>query len=101
MKALEWSQHFPHYNPMGAIHCHGHQSSDPIWPKTYCSLSPYPMMVQLKFCSIDPLVAEIFKFENVHKFENVLRRGEWLNFELSKREKLFGWSSPVTELIIF
>ena len=22
MKALEWSQHFPHYNPMGAIRCH-------------------------------------------------------------------------------
>ena len=34
MKALECSQHFPHYNPMGAIRCHGHQSSDPIWPKT-------------------------------------------------------------------
>ena len=34
MKALEWSQHFPHYNPMGAIRCHGHQSSDLIWPKT-------------------------------------------------------------------
>ena len=34
MKALEWSQHFPHYNPMGAIRCHGHQSSDSIWPKT-------------------------------------------------------------------
>ena len=34
MKALEWSQHFPHFNPMGAIRCHGHQSSDPIWPKT-------------------------------------------------------------------
>ena len=34
MKELEWSQHFPHYNPMGAIRCHGHQSSDPIWPKT-------------------------------------------------------------------
>ena len=34
MKALECSQHFPHYNPMGAICCHGHQSSDPIWPKT-------------------------------------------------------------------
>ena len=30
MKALEWSQHFYHYNPMGAIGCHGHQSSDPI-----------------------------------------------------------------------
>ena len=34
MKVLEWTQHFPHYNPMGAICCHGHQSSDPIWPKT-------------------------------------------------------------------
>ena len=33
-KALECSQHFPHYNPMGAIRCHGHPSSDPIWPKT-------------------------------------------------------------------
>ena len=28
MRALEWSQHFPHYNPKGAIRCHGHQSSD-------------------------------------------------------------------------
>ena len=34
MKALECSQYFPHYNPMGAIGCHGHQSSNPIWPKT-------------------------------------------------------------------
>ena len=24
MKALACSQHFPHYNPMGAIRCHGH-----------------------------------------------------------------------------
>ena len=30
MKALACSQHFPHYNPMGAIRCHGHQSSDPF-----------------------------------------------------------------------
>ena len=34
MKALECSQYFPHYNPIGAIRCHGHQSSNPIWPKT-------------------------------------------------------------------
>ena len=34
MKALEWTQHLPHYNPMGAIRCHGHQSSDPICLKT-------------------------------------------------------------------
>ena len=25
---------FPHYNSMGAICCHGNQSSDPTWPKT-------------------------------------------------------------------
>ena len=49
MKVLECSQHFPHYNPMGAICCHRHQSSDPIWPKTYCSLSPTPMMVPIIF----------------------------------------------------
>ena len=29
-KALECSQHFAHYIPMGAIRCHGNQSSDPI-----------------------------------------------------------------------
>ena len=34
MKALEWTQHFPHYNPMEAICCHGNQSSDPTWSKT-------------------------------------------------------------------
>ena len=34
MKLLEWPQHFPHYNSMGAICCHGNQSSDPTWPKT-------------------------------------------------------------------
>ena len=30
MKVPERSQYFPHYNPMGAICCHGNQSSDPI-----------------------------------------------------------------------
>ena len=34
MKALEWTQHFPHYNPMGAIRCHVNQSSDQIWSET-------------------------------------------------------------------
>ena len=34
MKELERSQGFPYYNPMGAICCHGNQSSNPIWPKT-------------------------------------------------------------------
>ena len=49
MMVLECSQHFPHYNPMGAICCHGNQSSDPILPKTKCSLSPTQMMLQIKF----------------------------------------------------
>ena len=34
MKLLEWPQHFPHYNSMRAICCHGNQSSDATWPKT-------------------------------------------------------------------
>ena len=34
MKALEWTQYFPHYNPMGAICCHANQSSNPTWSKT-------------------------------------------------------------------
>ena len=34
MKALGCSQHFPHYNPMGAMGCHGNKSSNLIWSKT-------------------------------------------------------------------
>ena len=34
LKALEWSQDFPHYNPITAIRCHGNQSCNPTWPKT-------------------------------------------------------------------
>ena len=49
MKALEWSQAFSHYNSMGAIRCHGNQSSNPIWPKTYCSFSPTQVLLQIKF----------------------------------------------------
>ena len=33
-KALEWTQHFPHFNTMGAICCHGNQGSNPTWSKT-------------------------------------------------------------------
>ena len=47
LKELEQSQDFPHYNPMGAICCHGNQSSDPIRPKTLCIQSPTPMMFPL------------------------------------------------------
>ena len=45
----KWQHRFLHYNPMGAICCHGNQSFDPIWPKTCCSLSPIPMMLMIKF----------------------------------------------------
>ena len=63
MKELEWSQGFPHYNPMGAICCHGNQSSDPIRHKTLCNQSPTPMMLQMKFDNDGP-VSEIFMFES-------------------------------------
>ena len=52
---------------MGAIRCHGNQSSNPIWPKTYCSFSPTPIMLQIKFDRIDQLVSEIFMFESVNR----------------------------------
>ena len=50
-KATEkrWRHHFPHYKSMGAFCCHGHQSFDPIWLKTLCSLSPPPVMLHIKF----------------------------------------------------
>ena len=66
MKLLEWPQHFPHYNSMGAICCHGNQSSDPTWPKTYCNLSPSSMMLQIKFDCDWPCCLRDFKFENVN-----------------------------------
>ena len=49
IKALE-SSHFPHYYPIGAIRCHGNQSSNPIRHKTLYSIFPTSMMLQMKFC---------------------------------------------------
>ena len=43
-----WRHHFPHYKSMGAFCCHGNQSFDPICPKTLCSLSPPPVMLNIK-----------------------------------------------------
>ena len=48
MKLLEWPQHFPHYNSMGAICCYGNQSSDQICLKTYGRQSPTPMLLHVK-----------------------------------------------------
>ena len=49
VKELESPQGFPHYNPVGAICCHGNQNSHPIWLKVKCSQSPTQMMLQMKF----------------------------------------------------
>ena len=46
---VEWSQDFPRYNSMGVMCCHGHQSFYPIWSQIFCSLSPTPIMLQMKF----------------------------------------------------
>ena len=51
----KWRHRFLHCNPMGAFCCHGNQSSDPIWPKTKCSLSPNSMMLQIKFGCDQPI----------------------------------------------
>ena len=50
-KATEkrWRHHFPHYKSSGDFCCHGHQSFDPICLKTWCSLSPPPVMLHIKF----------------------------------------------------
>ena len=50
-KATEkrWKYHFAHYKSKGAFWCQGHQSCDPICPKTLCSLSPPPLMLHIKF----------------------------------------------------
>ena len=40
---------FPHYHPMGAICCHGNQSSNSIWTKPVCSQFIIPMMRQILF----------------------------------------------------
>ena len=65
MKLLEWPQHFPHYNSMGAICCYGNQSSDPICLKTYGRQSPTPMLLHVK-SDCNQLVSEIFKIESVN-----------------------------------
>ena len=44
-----WRHCFPHYKSMGAFCCHGNQSSDPICPKTICSLFPTPVILHIKF----------------------------------------------------
>ena len=58
---------FPYYDLMRTICCPGNQSSDPIWPKAYSRLSPTPMMLQVNLVAIDPLVAEIFMFEQTQR----------------------------------
>ena len=42
MKTLECLQPFLHYNPMGAIRCHGNQSSYSPWLKNLMQPFPHP-----------------------------------------------------------
>ena len=49
LKPLRWWQNFSHVKSMGAICCHGNQSSNPVCLKTLCSLSPFLIMVHKKF----------------------------------------------------
>ena len=66
MKLLEWPQHFPHYNSMGAICCYWNQSSDPICLKTYGRQSLTPMLLRVKSdCNRPASLRDIFKIESV------------------------------------
>ena len=47
-------------NHLGAICCHRNQISDPIWPKTYRSLSPTTIMFQMKsYCDLPAGLSDI------------------------------------------
>ena len=48
-KALECSQHFPNYNPMGAIRCHGTPEFRSDLAQNLMQPFPVPIMVQIKF----------------------------------------------------
>ena len=54
--------HFPHYESTGAFCCHGNQRFDPIYSKTFCRLSPTPMMLHIKFDQDWPNGLREFKF---------------------------------------
>ena len=68
-----WRHHFPHYKSTEAFYCRGNQSSDPICPKTLCSLSPTPMMLHIKFDQ-DKLTG--FRAIQVQKCEIFITQGQ-------------------------
>ena len=63
VKVLARRHRFPHYmyKSMGAFCCHRNHSFDRICPKCLCSLSPIPVMLQIK------LAIKIFLFESVNR----------------------------------
>ena len=87
-----WRHYFPHFKSMGAFCCHGNQSFDPICPKTLCSLSPTPMMLQIKFDQDWPTG---FRDIQVQKCEIFVTQGQvtpkWVIW--------FGLKSNSTELL--
>ena len=54
LKPLQWWENFSHVKSMGAICCHGNQSTKPICLKTLCSLSHYLIMVSQEIWSRSP-----------------------------------------------
>ena len=62
---------------MGAIRCHGNQSSNPIWPKTLMQPFPHPNDASEKnLVAISPLVSEILVFKSVNA-QTDGRRLDW------------------------
>ena len=87
MKELESSQDFSHYNPMGAIGCHRNQSSNPIWPKTFCSLSTNHCYT---FCSLS---TNYWYFQNIKALDLMVSEKKiFLCFPIvSLREMMTPW----------
>ena len=91
MKVLECSQHFSHYNPLGAIRCHGKQSSNPTLYTT--------------------LPHNLIRNQLVDLIENTFRREEALYLACNEERALFAskehknydlWScQQVTDALIY
>ena len=84
---------FSPLNPMGAICCHGNQSFDPIWPKTYCSLSPIPMMLLIKFHCGWPTGCRDYMFEIVDDDDDDKRTTDHGYTKSSPSSLLLRWAN--------
>ena len=74
MKVLECSQDFLNYNPMGAIRCHGNQSSNPIY------VGYHLLLLHTKYKSTGPhgsRVEDFFLYFPIVWLREMMTPGAW------------------------